>query len=240
MLLRSGREVSLPFRSHLRSRPLQVELGIMSPHMFVISIAMQAALLNRTAHSSVRLHHVSCREANRLALAQNTTRAGGDHAGAALHPVLLNCSARTDAKGTVFTDQLLMSIMWFDYARVAYPTATHVGKMDLDTYVHSANLHHLLSRLPRHRMVYGRSCWVDPCFWNRFHGGEQMCQAKRKLHPCGALTRSKCGFCGAFYVLSSDLAAALYPPVSAVLSAAAIRSYIWKEDEGQESLPRTA
>lgn len=55
----------------------------------------------------------------------------------------------------------LKTLAWFTHALHAYPWATHVGKMDLDTYPYINNLYNDLVMLPQKGLYYGKWCGKD-------------------------------------------------------------------------------
>lgn len=116
--------------------------------------------------------------------------------------ILVNCSENG-------LSQLEHTKLWLTVAPTLFLRATYICKMDIDTFIVPRLLKSILKPLSP-PSVWGRSCWVDPCFWGvQPLSPKMLCMYQNVWKSCAGLSRVFCGICGGFYALSYDVAATL-------------------------------
>ena len=102
--------------------------------------------------------------------------------------------------------QLEHTKLWLSVAPKLFSRATHICKMDIDTFIIPRVLRTVLKSLAP-PSVYGHSCWVDPCLWGVTPASATIvCMHQNVWRSCALLSRVFCGVCGGFYALSYDVA----------------------------------
>lgn len=187
MLIRSGREVKWWKRETFPTSPrpletVRVVLGVTTN----VYVENHWRIHKRVAHRNVVLRYVSC-----MPLGYNNDSI-----------VVLPCKY---TQRRLITNQVEQTLLWFNFVHVHYKFATHVGKIDTDTFVHPRNLLRRLSTLPPRQLVYGKSCWVDPCFFGTYLDKTGLCQTNRRMVSCARVTSKPCGFCGGMYIMTHDV-----------------------------------